>query len=236
MIPLWEIVVVFILSESGLPDLFPDNEMLESVYFDVKQLFDANNYPVKGNVALQIKFDLKSILTNLVITSENLHSVNGKIKELDGESLALVDSADSGDAFIIESRQYLGEIREEYADAVMSDNEDKISEFEVLINAIERKIDRHKIKIEGGKKRLNSIQKQLICLRQIANHICRQISKKNYSKSKESYQQSLEQFAEEFVGHWKKREACGYIGLRGRVEARKKLFDNILEVIGQQVK
>lgn len=228
--------MVFTLSQSSLPDLFLDDEMLESVYFDVKQLFDTNNYPVKGRASLQIKFDLKSILSNLVITPENLHSVKSKIKELDKESLALVDSADSGGTFILESRQYLDEIREEYADAVMSGDDDKITEFEGLINTVERKIDRHKIKIEGGKKKLILIQKQRICLWQMANHIHDGVNKKNYNESKESYEQSLRQFAEIFAGHWKKREACGYVGLRGRAEARKKLFANVLEVITQKVK
>jgi hypothetical protein len=229
-------VMVFILSESGLAELFPDDEILESVYFDIKQLFEGDGYPIKGRVLLQNKFDVKSILSSLVITPENLHNVKSKIKELDKESLAFVDSADSGGAFIIESRQYLDEIREEYADAVMSGDEGKITEFEGLINTVERKIDRHKIKIEGGKKKLILIQKQLICLWQMADHIHHDVNKKNYSESKESYEQSLKQFAEIFAGHWKKREACGYIGLRGRTEARKKLFANVLEVIAQKVK
>jgi len=228
--------MVFTLSKSSQSNFFPDNEKLGSVYFDVKQLFDANNYPVKGRDSLQIKFDLKGILSNLVITSENLHSVNSKIKELDKESLVLVGNADSGGAFIIESRQYLNEIMEEYTGAVMSGDDAKITDSEGLINAIERKIDRHKIKIEGGKKTLSLIKKQLICLRQIANHIYHQVSKKNCSESKESYQRSLEKFAEVLVSHWEKREACGYIGLRGRAEARNKLLVNVLEVIGRQVK
>ena len=237
LIPLWEkVIMLFTLNDSNSPSLFIDNKMLEGVYLDVKHLFDTNGYPTKGSVLLQVKFDLKNILSNTINTAEHLACIKSKISELDETCQTLISTATSGGVLIAESKQYLNEIRMEYTEAVMSDNEGKIGECEGIINKVERKIDRRKIKIKGGKKTLNLIQKQLVCLRQIFSHIHHQMKTEEYNDSNKSYQKSVAQFAEVFGNHWQKREACGYVGLSDRSEARQRLFANLLEVIGQKIK